>query len=210
MSEDELLLRELCHRTAGEVTAATATMRVVASYVGPGWRERAMEQAIGRLHGFGELNRLLGRPLLRRLDVGPRISEICMALGSGRTGAGASRIELDLGPAFMEGSAARRLLLVAAELVGEAVRNALQERAGRLRVALDADGGMVFLVVEDDGPGPRLLTVHGDGSDGRSIVVDLISRAAGTMTLVTGRRGTRVTVTVPTGMENDDDAFPNF
>ena len=210
MSEDALLLREMCHRTASEVAAALAALRLVAGFEPPGSRQRLMERAICRLDGFGQLNQLLGRPLRARVDAGPAVSDVCVALGTGRAGAGASRIDLDLGRAWMEGAAARRLMLVAAELVGEAVRGALEDRAGRLRVALRADSDMVSLVVEDDGPGPRLLATGVDGDDPRSVVVDLIARAAGTMTLVTGRRGTRVTVCVPTGLEGDDDDSVDF
>jgi two-component sensor histidine kinase len=203
-TEDALLLRELCHRTSGEVAAALAALRLVAGYEPPGPRHYLVEQAIWRLQGFGELNRLLGRAVRRRLDVAPCLSDVCVASGTGRSAAGASRIDLDLGCAWMEGSAARRLLLVAAELVANAIRQALQDRAGRLRVVLRADAGLVTLVVEDDGPGPRLLASDHDDL-GRSLAVDLVGRSAGTITMVTGRRGTRVTVAVPTGFEEDDD-----
>lgn len=208
LTDDALLLRELCHRTAVEAAGALAALRLAIGGGPPSSGRRLMEQAAGRLQGLGELNRLLGRSLPGRVDVGPAVHDVCVALGKGRQGAGASRMHLDLGAAPMEGGAARRLLLVAAELVGDAVRGALQDRAGRLRVALRADAGGVSLVVEDDGPGPRLLPAGEDDGDHRSVVLELVARAEGTMTLVTGRRGTRVTVWVPHGLEDEDEDLP--
>lgn len=208
-TEDALLLREFCHRTAGEVSSALATLRLVAACEPPGSRRRLTEQAIGRLEGFGALNRLLGHPVAARVQVGAAVSDICVALGTGRPGAGASRMELDLASAWMGGPAARRLLLIAAELVGDGVACAMQDRAGRLRVALRADGDEVALTVEDDGPGPRVLAA-GDGQVGRLIAVDLVGRSTGTMTVVTGRRGTRVTVNVPAGLERCGDDPAEF
>ena len=204
LSEDALLLRELCHRTMGEVAAALATLRLVAGFEPPGSRHRRLEQAIGRLNGFGELTRLLGRAIRPRVDLGPCISDVCVALGTGRVRAGASRIVLELDSVWMEGTAGRRLLLVAAELIGAAICHALQDRAGRLRVALRAAGELVTLVVEDDGPGPRLLATDED-QFGSAMAVDLVARSAGTITTVTGKRGTRFTVSVPSGLDGHDD-----
>lgn len=206
-SEDALLLREMCHRTAAEVAAATAAVALAGAVVGPGVRTGHIDHALARLHGFGELTRRLARPLPARVELAAELSAVCMAISHGRTGVGASRMELDLREVWTAGATARRLLVVGAGLVSEVVALALRDRAGRLRVALHPGGDGVALTVEDDGRGPRLFADGSDAGQGRALLGELVGRGDGTMTLITGRRGTRVTVTMPTGLEEDDDRF---
>ena len=205
ISEDALLLREMCHRTAGEVAAAMATMTLVRSARASGSRLRQIDMALARLRGFGELNRLLARPMPARVEVAVDLEALCIAIGSGRLGASESRIDLDMGKVWTTGVVARRLLVAAAAFVEEAVRCGLERRAGRMRVVLDGGADHVALTVEDDGPGPRLAADDAMDGVGRAVAAELVGRGEGTLTLVTGRRGTRVTVAMPTGLENDDD-----
>lgn len=206
-SEDALLLRQFHRRVAGEVASVGAA--VALADAAPEWsRPRLMEIALSRLDGFGELNRLLGRVLPARVEVASRVSAVCVALCRGRPGVGASRMDLDLRKAWASDQAARRLMVVAAALVEEAASTALRDRAGRLRVALMPDGADgISLTVEDDGPGPRLFARGSEADEWRTLAADLVGRGDGTLTLVTGRRGTRVVVALPNGLEDDGDDF---
>ena len=206
-SEEALLLRELCQRTAVEVASATAAVALLGAVVAKGVRVRQVDHALARLHGFGELNRLLARPLPVRVELAAELSAICKAVAYGRAGVGASRMDLDLGEAWTAGQVARRMLVAAAGLVAESVALALRDRAGRLRVVLRREDGEVALTVEDDGPGPRLAGAGSDAGRARVFLAELVGRGDGTMTTVTGRRGTRITIVMPAGLESDDDDF---
>lgn len=206
-SEEALLLREMCHRTATEVAAASAAIALVGAVVPKAVRVRQVDHALSRLHGFGELNRLLSRPLPARVELAIEFASLCKAIVHGRTGVGASRMDLDLSEAWATGAVARRLLVAGAALVAESVALALRDRAGRLRVVLRREDVDVALTVEDDGPGPRLFAGGSEAGRGRTLLAELVGRGDGTMTMVTGRRGTRVSVVMPAGLEADDDDF---
>ena len=207
-SEDTLLMRELCRRTAGEVAAATAAIALVNSAGSATTRRQQVDHALARLQGFGELNRLLARPLPARAELAELLEAVCAAVAHGVRGSPATRINLDLREAWVTGAAARRLLVVASGLIGEAMSSAFRGRVGWVRVALRADGDEVALTVEDQGPGPRLPGRGPERGGGLDIAADLVGRGDGTMTVVTGRRGTRMIITMPTGLQIDDGDVP--
>lgn len=204
-SEEALLMRELCRRTAGEVATATAAIALANTARSAITRLRQVDDALARLRGFGELNRLLARPLPARVELAGLLETMCATIGRGGREGAAIHIELALREAWLTGPAARRVLVVAAGLIEESLGAAPGRSAGWLRVRLTPRGHEVSLTVEDGGPGPRLPARGAERAEGLEIVADLVGRAAGTMTMVTGRRGTRMTVAMPTGLEAGDD-----
>lgn len=204
-SEDELLLRGMAHRTADEIAAVVAGVSLASSTGGTTVDVRRIERVVARLRGFGDLNRLLARPLAGRVDLATELSGLCLAVGQAGVERGGGRFDIDVATSWVSGRTARRLLVVAAGLVAEAVEEAMNCRLGRVRVALSGTGDYVSLVVEDDALGPRLLPQRSEVL--RSLSTELLGRGSGTLTMVTGRMGTRVTVAMPSGLEEDDVYF---
>jgi two-component sensor histidine kinase len=203
VGDDALLLHEFAHRTANEVAAATAALRL-ANRAKPAASARLMESATWRLEAFGELNRILARPVRRLVNVGADLNAVCAAIASGAMAASRSEMRLTLPDTWIAGDVARRIVLVAAELVTNAVRHALDGRAGLIEVTVDVEGDYVVLVVRDDGPGVRRgASTTGTGL-GRGIVGQLVDRGDGTMTMETGPAGTTLRVEFPLCAEHDD------
>jgi two-component sensor histidine kinase len=203
-SEDALLLSEFAHRTANEIAAAAAAVHLAGKATGNAG-SRLLEQAAGRLEAFGMLHRALARPVRGRTDVSIELTAVCRAIASGASGAARSVVSLQVPPSWVGGHTARRLVLVAAELVANAVRHALDGRPGRLLVSLDVVGEDIVLLVGDDGPGMRADAGTSGTGLGSGIVTQLVQRARGTISVDTGPTGTTVRVALPLEPTGDVD-----
>lgn len=104
----------------------------------------------------------------------------------------------------------RRLALVAAELVVNAMRHALDGRRGHLTVRLDRRDGMVRLTVADDGPGIRTGAPATGTGWGGAIVSELVARSGGSLLVDTGPTGTVVEVLFPLAPDDDGEADHAF
>lgn len=208
VSDDALLLRELCRRTAREAAAASASIALARTSVGRGRGGRIFDAAQARLQGFGQLNRLLARPMPVRVNLGADLALLCQAIGQIRGRAVLRRVETDLDVIWTTGRVARRMLVITAGFIDEAVGMALHDNPRCIRIALKAEGEVVSLSVEDDGRGPRLFVPGSGEAMVRAVAGELVGRSGGTITLVTSRLGTRVTVAMHSGLEGDDDATP--
>lgn len=197
MTDDRLLLQENAHRVANELAAALAALGMIRPAKGSRSRWRLLEAAIRRLEGFAAVNRILALPTAVPVALSAEVARLCRALVSGRRSIGASRLVLDVGDFHVDGVTARRVLLVAAELVQNAVRHGLEGRDGLLQVALRLDGRDVLLGVSDDGPGIAPSNPDPSGGMGSFIVAELVRRAGGVMECSTGPGGTAFHVAVP-------------
>lgn len=206
-ADDALLLREFTHRTGNEIAVAVAAVRLCAR---PKSREnsRLVEDVVGRLEAFGALNRLLARPVPARTDVAGELSSLCRLMASTSPAAAGSVVTLDLPETWIDGATARRLVLVAAELVGNATKHALAGRNGRLRVSLDMIADELMLLVQDDGPGIRKGGPTSGTGYGTGIVAELVERSGGRIAVTTGPGGTVVRVVMPLADCVDDDPPP--
>ncbi len=196
-SEDRVLLAEANHRTANELSAAIAAMRIARMAKHMNTRKRMIDEAIERLEGFGEVHRLFANRPTQIVDCSTEIERLVRALATSRFEADGSVISLDLPTMYVDGPTARRLSLVAAELVSNVIRHAFAGRKGHLKVSLSNLDGEVVLVVEDDGPGMRSGAATAGTGLGSSIVCDLIRHGSGRTECSTGRWGTRIVVTLP-------------
>lgn len=201
-SEDRLLLEEHMHRTANEVAAALAALRLAAKRGTRTATREMIEAAIERLEGFGECSRLLGTPASDRVDVGLHIAQVCEAVVRGRMTRGPRRVVLNLPSVEVEGETARRLGLVAHELVTNALKHALLD-GGSLEIRLERLSTDIVLSVIDDGPGlgsSRGSLTSGTRLGGR-IIGELVRGVGGSMDCDTGPGGTAIHVMLP--LDND-------
>lgn len=203
--DDALLLHEFAHRTANEVAAASAAIELAQrgrAAVGV----RLMRTAAQRLGAFGELNKVLARPVRAQADVAADLRIVCGAIASGVAEWG-SEVRLSLPETWLDGVLARRLVLVAAELVGNAVKHALDRRPGILVVMLEVVDGEVVLVVSDDGLGLRVGAESSSTELGRGMVAELVARADGAIRAETSSSGTTFRVAFPLVSSPGDDEF---
>lgn len=207
--EDALLLHEFCHRTANEIAAASAAVHL-AKNSAPGAGSRLLKHAADRLDAFAELHRALARPIRARTNVARDLTVVCRAIASGASGASRSTVSLDVPETWVDGHTARRLVLVGAELVTNAVRHALEGRAGRLEVSLYVISEDIVLQVMDDGPGMRAGATTSRTGLGTGIIAQLVERASGTVAIDSGPSGTTVRVSLPLNSRLDRDEDVGF
>lgn len=193
-----LLLREMNHRVLNEVAAALAAIRLACGRRGRQPDGRLMDRAIERLEGFGETIRILGTPLDRRVDVKHLLDRLCSALLSARGEGGRARLVFDSSPLVVERSLARVVLLVANELVTNALKHALS-RGGSLLVRLEVLASSLVLSVIDDGPGLGAgeASLTSGTRLGGSIVGELVRGAGGSLDCDSGLGGTTIHVILP-------------
>ena len=137
---------------------------------------------------------------VRRAIHGYRGERLCDELEKSRKVLEAAGVVLDtdIEPLTMAADTDRALALALREAATNVVRHA---RAARCAVTLAQEGGVVRLTVEDDGIGGEL--VEGAGLSGmRSRMVDV-----GGQLEYDGRRGTRLTLTVPVRQATTTDAL---
>ncbi|MBW6528519.1 ATP-binding protein [Sphingomonas sp. RHCKR7] len=205
VSDDALLLHEFSHRVANQLAAGMATLQLVKA-APPGGRLHLIDRAIGQFAAFGEVHRLLARPVRPMVDVAKDLTTVCGAVAAASSNGEKSVVTLRAAETWVAGNVARRLLLVAVEVVANAVRHALEGRAGRLAITLDVTGEDVVLTVEDDGPGIVAGAASSGTGLGSGIVVQLVERAGGSIGIESGPSGTLVKVSLPlrTGPDPED------
>lgn len=194
--EDALLLREFSHRTANEIAAVSAALHLAARSVS-GPARGFVDDAAGRLREFGRLHKILAKPVPARSEVGADLVAVCRTLTAGLKEGTNCEVFFDVDDAWVDGRTARRLVLIGAEIVSNAVRHALGEGGGRLAVSLAIDGGDLVLEVNDDGPGMRPAAATSGTGYGGAIVKQLVEVAGGGLEVDSGPGGTAVRVVLP-------------
>lgn len=197
-SEDAVLLRELCHRAGNDAATALAALRVLGSggIADGDKRSRLLSQASARLEASAEIHRLLARPIAPSVEAGAWLRAVGAAVGSAACEAAGARLVLDVPELRLDGSTARRLVMIAAELLSNATKYAVSED-GTLLVSARLSGGKVALRVADDGPGFDSASPARGGGLGGGIVADLVAIGGGEIAVDSGPGGTCVSVELP-------------
>ena len=197
--EDAILLRELSHRAGNDCAIALAALRVIGSgrLANADERSRLIGQATARLETSAQLHRLLAQPVAARVEAGAWLAAVSAAAASAglRSGQG---VELNVQELWLDGAVARRLVMIAAELVTNAVKYAVVEGVESLAVTAHAVAGCVWLRVADRGPGIAPGPHPKGGGLGSGIVADLVALGCGRLSIETGPAGTTVLVEMPT------------
>jgi len=195
--EAQVLLRELQHRVGNEVASAVAAMRIAQHSGIQGPKVSLFDQAIARLEGFGQVHTMLSSHPPRMMDVREEMHRLCRGLLKGRSGLDGARVHLAVDPPMVPGGPAHRILLIAAELLHNAIRHALADRGGGMTIDVRCDSYAVFLTVSDDGPG--LGASHGTSGTGlgSDIVNELVRMGDGCLVCDSDGQGTTFRVTLP-------------
>jgi two-component sensor histidine kinase len=163
------------HRTKNALQLAVSLLSVQARHVDDPACRGALETAMGRLRRMGAVHALLtyrAADGTEGIDFPDYLRRLCREVAEGLSDA-PGRIEVEV-DAEEEAVWGPDLVVPLGLIAGEALTNALKHafpggRAGRVRVELRADGGgLVRLLVEDDGAG--MPAERRDGSLGLRLV----------------------------------------
>lgn len=197
-TEDALLLREFGHRAMNDLAVARSAVAVTRRALGGSGPVRLavlLDEADQRLDGAGRLMLLLAEPVPPRVDLGGRLAALCAAALDARRGSACAMLRADLPEVWVDGILARRVMLIAAELVANASRHGLAGRSGTIRVTLRRSGeGLVLQVADDGRPGD---VQHAGTGLGGGIVAGLARLAGGTVHLDCAPGGAVATLRIP-------------
>ena len=197
---DRVLLDEANHRIANEVASALAALRLAQSAKGQQTRQRMIEIAIDRLEGFGECSRMLAGLSLGKTDAGDLVEQLCRAMIRSRIAFVPDRVLLDLGKLVVDGETARRIAMIAYELIMNTLKHAFPVGGGELEIRLKKFGDNIILSIIDDGPGLGQSSVAERTGLGGRIVKELVRASSGIIECETGPHGTVVHVMLPKGL----------
>ncbi|USI73931.1 hypothetical protein [Sphingomonas morindae] len=186
---EAIYARELSHRANNALQGALAAMHL-------GRRGGAgLDYAVQRLEGVIALNRALGPDRAGVVETEKVIRQVCAAVVKA---AGSEDVDVIVSAdtIWAESHRVRPLLMVIAELVGNAISHAFPEGAGTVLVSLRDSGRSARLVVEDDG-----ICGGWDrpGGQGRGIVDAFAAHLGGRVRRgITSGGSSRIVVILPT------------
>lgn len=199
---ESLLLREFAHRAMNELAVARSAVAIARCALPTphgGSVAEVLDQVALRLEGSGGLMRMLAGPVAPQVELGTELARLARAVLGSRPEAAATDVQFEFPEVWIDGALARRIVLIAAEMVGNACRHALAHRAGKLSVRLRVDEPDLILEVADDGaldaPAGR---TSGTGFGG-GIVAGLARAGGGSVALHRCVGGTVAILSMPIG-----------
>lgn len=192
--DDTLLLRELQHRHANDLTVVVAALMVCGRKLRPNSPRATILREIARkVQAIGEVNMILGTQGAGFEDLAPTLEMLCEA--AERRGPPNVRIQVFAQSVVVRDFVCRRIALVVNELIINAVKHSPSDGSPVLvQVKLSDDGTGTLLSVENDGRAVRWQRVGGQGS---SLVDEMVSRLGGEVVRTTLSRSVRVSLVFP-------------
>ncbi len=192
-----LLVDEERHRTANELAAALAALRLTKA--GLDREAPLLDQAIARIEGHARLNRLLVEPPAYGNDAGKALKELCEAFVMGRTGLGERRLRLVVEEVMVSPAALDALLQVAYELLLNATKHG-QPASDKIGISLHRLATSVALEVVN--------TTTGNASPRRGagalLISSIVKRAGGNLRVTHEGGHHKATVVLPDGFRRNE------
>ncbi|MGC4250481.1 MAG: histidine kinase dimerization/phosphoacceptor domain -containing protein [Sphingobium sp.] len=186
----DLLFRELQHRVSNNLQVIAALLALQRRHIDDDAARRALDDASAKLALVGKISRAMYHPSGEGQDVGAFLTALCSDIveASGRqdvTVHVAAPQQL-----LLSSHVSVPLVLIVAEAVSNAIEHGMPDRAGTVRVSLDASDEGFCLRVVDDGKGlAEGKNVGASSSLGLRIATALASQLGGRFTLESGSDG---------------------
>lgn len=146
------LLHEVDHRVKNNLQLIASLIQLQARRTEDAGQRLALKTVLERVNAVTTVHRRLFRGDVLRFDAADFLRDLA---GDVAAAAGRDDIEiaLMLQPVQIPAASAAPFALIANELIGNALKHAFPERAGRVCVTLDQEGEACVLTVADDGVG---------------------------------------------------------
>jgi two-component sensor histidine kinase len=193
--DDTLLLRELQHRHASDLTVVVAALMVCGRKLRPGSPRATMLREIARkVQAIGEINMILGTQGAGFEDLAPTLEMLCEA--AERRGPANLLILVSAQSVIVRDFVCRRIALVVNELIINAVKHGPTDGSQMIvKVKLADNGDGTQVSVENDGHAARWERAGGEGT---GLVDEMVSRLGGEVIRTTLSRSVRVSLVFPT------------
>lgn len=193
------LYKEVHHRIKNNLHNIAGLLRMQMRRLDRKSAEQALNDSISRIVSIAKVHETLSQGDIGMIDLGDLVRRVSTSsLGDGP---GHPTVSIDVSGShiLVPSKEATSVALVINELVQNAVKHGLNEaREVCLSIRLAHDGGLVVLIVEDDGPGlPNGFDAERDGNLGLTIVSDLVKEELGGEFVIGGVSGTAAKVSFP-------------
>lgn len=192
--DDALLLRELQHRHANDLTVVVAALMVCGRKLRPGSpRATMLREIAGKVQAIGEVNMILGTQGAGFEDLAPVLEMLCEA--AERRSPSNVRVLVSAQSVMVRDFVCRRIALVVNELIINAVKHSPSNGSQMIvKVKLADNGDGTHVSVENDGYAARWERAGGQGS---GLVDEMVSRLGGEVIRTTLSRSVRVSLVFP-------------
>ncbi|BAV64399.1 hypothetical protein SCLO_1013590 [Sphingobium cloacae] len=186
----DLLFRELQHRVSNNLQVIAALLALQRRHIGDDAARRALDDASARLALVGKISRAMYHPSGEGQDVCTFLTALCSDIveASGR-----EDVTVDVvapRQLLLSSHIGVPLALIVAEAVSNAIEHGMPDRAGTVRVSLDASEEGFCLRVVDDGKGlAKGKNIAASNSLGLRIATALASQLGGRFRLESGSHG---------------------
>lgn len=191
-SEARALLNEVDHRIKNNLQLIASLIQLQARRSTDPAAKLALKTTLERVNAVTTVHRRLFQDDVHRFEAADFLRDLCadLAAGAGRRDI---EIRLDLAPVQLPAASAAPFALIANELVGNALKHAFPERAGRISVSLAQEADSCVLTLVDDGVG---LSDAPPGF-GLTLVRLLCQQLHADLELGTGERGVTAVLRTP-------------
>lgn len=193
---DGIMLAQYSHRVADDMAAAIAALEAHRSHAREVAAVTALDAAIGRLRGAGNVQRLLARPQAPEVSLADALYDLTVALEGYQRRGRPVQLSFSLEPIVVDGDFAWRLSAVAAEVVSNALRHGLQGSSGNIAVTLGRERHGIACRIKTDGGGDGWPRPTGAGPGG-GIIDGIVAFLKGEIERTCSRDGTGVSVWLP-------------
>ena len=199
IQKDTTLFKEINHRVKNNLQNIASLLRMQIRRLDRVSAEQALGDSISRIMSIAVVHENLSRGEIGMVNVGQLITSISQFSLSGDSEQPLITLDISGLPIMIPSKEATSLALVVNELVQNALRHGiLQERRGKLSIAISQTNGFVSVIVHNDGPGISPdFDIDSKSNLGLTIVRTLVqNELKGNFTLVNDE-GTVATVTFP-------------
>jgi two-component sensor histidine kinase len=191
------LLGELAHRTANDLCSASTTVRQVRRHAWGPEQRQILDQLESQLDALGEIQRLMQAPVGEGMvDLGRQVAALCQAMVAARYAEQNISVLARVEDVVLDADQAWRILMIVAELLANAARQAFDHDGGTVLVDLSAREDAVICAIRDDGRGQLKGWVR-LSDDGLSAVRILVQELGGRLEKVSSKTGAWIALTVP-------------
>lgn len=187
-----LLVDEERHRTANELAAALAALRLTKARLD--CDAPMIDEAIARIEGHARLNRLLVQPPSEGNNASEALRELCEAFVMGRSSLGERNVRLVLEEVVVHPGTLDALLQVAYELLINATKHG-EPTSGKIAIHLRRLATSVALEVVNETPGQS----NARRGAGAALVSSILRRAGGDLRITNEGQLYRAVVVLPDG-----------
>lgn len=179
-----LMFHELQHRVSNNLATVSGLLSIQRRGVEDKAARKALEDAAQRVGLVSRIHRLLHDPGEQSLNLGGFLRQLAADLVESAGLTGRAEIVVESEPLQLDPDRAVPFGLIAAEIISNSLEHGLRDGQGRIHISLSRQGGLMTLVVRDDGRGvPPQFSLAATTSLGLSIARQFAIQLGGTLSM---------------------------